>query len=178
MKRADAERNRNAIVRTARKLFLSEGPQVNLSDIIKRSGLSRITFYRHFSSKSELIHAIFERNLMILRWYAQKLQCDEKGFEKLLSITASMHLYFHELSLYVDDPERKLLNQLISIFRPLADCAKKQNKIRKDFDPENDLVLLIMMISGAIVFSESNEKKRDLKRAYQMLLEGIKNRDQ
>lgn len=174
MKRADAEHSRYTIIRTARKLFLTRGMDVTLSEIIKHTGLSRITFYRHFSSKSELIQAIFGRNLEILQWYARKLECDERGFEKLLLVTAYMHMYFHELSLYLNDPEKTFLHRLLAIFKPLAECAIKRNKIRSDFNVDKDLTLLIMMISGAIVFSSDNEKEKDVKRAYQILLEGIR----
>ncbi|MCX8149634.1 TetR/AcrR family transcriptional regulator [Thermaurantimonas aggregans] len=174
MKRSDAEHSRHTIIRIARKLFMKEGPQVTLSDIIKHSGLSRITFYRHFSSKTDLIHGIFERNLDMLTWYAKRLECDERGFEKLLLVTANMHMYFHELSLYLHDPGKTFLLRLLAIFKPLAECALKSKKIRSDFNVDKDLTLLIMMISGAIVFSSDNEKEKDLQRAYQILLEGIR----
>lgn len=58
-KRADAERNRAAILAAGLQL-LGEDPAASMSDIAKAAGVSRVTMYGHFSSRAELVHALME----------------------------------------------------------------------------------------------------------------------
>ena len=53
---------RERILRTASKLFYSEGTRaVGVDLIVARSGVAKTTLYRHFPSKDDLIHAFLER---------------------------------------------------------------------------------------------------------------------
>jgi AcrR family transcriptional regulator len=56
--RKDAQRNREAILAAARKLFRANGPGVPVDDIAKEAGVGMGTLYRHFPTKDELIDAI------------------------------------------------------------------------------------------------------------------------
>src|SRR6476469_2271878 len=61
--RADAERNRRLLLDAAKELFAERGLQVSLDDIAKRAGVGVGTAYRRFSSRSELIEALFDEKL-------------------------------------------------------------------------------------------------------------------
>ncbi|WP_158674708.1 TetR/AcrR family transcriptional regulator [Streptomyces hoynatensis] len=56
--RADAARNREKILRTARTLFAARGGSVGMDEIAKEAGLAVGTLYRHFPTKADLIGAI------------------------------------------------------------------------------------------------------------------------
>ena len=58
--RADAERNRQLIVETARRAFAQRGLGVRLDEIAQEAGLGTGTVYRRFASKDALIQAVFE----------------------------------------------------------------------------------------------------------------------
>ena len=62
--RADARRNRAAILKAARELFASENPDVQIDDVARRAGVGVGTVYRHFPDKEalmgELVRARFE----------------------------------------------------------------------------------------------------------------------
>jgi len=63
--RADARRNREAIIAAARRLFADQGLDAQMPDVAKAAEVGVGTVYRHFLTKDELIAALvadrFER---------------------------------------------------------------------------------------------------------------------
>src|SRR5436190_16004651 len=63
--RADARRNREAVIAAARELFAEQGLDAQMPDIAKAAHVGVGTVYRHFRTKDELIAALaddrFER---------------------------------------------------------------------------------------------------------------------
>src|SRR5690348_6691762 len=63
--RADARRNREAVVAAAKKLFADQGLDAQMPDIAKEANVGVGTVYRHFPTKGDLIGALvaerFER---------------------------------------------------------------------------------------------------------------------
>jgi AcrR family transcriptional regulator len=56
--RADARRNREQVLRTARQLFATEGLGVSLDEIARRAGVGPGTVHRHFPAKEALYLAV------------------------------------------------------------------------------------------------------------------------
>ncbi len=56
--RADARRNRERVLRTAQRLFATEGLGVSLDEIARRAGVGPGTVHRHFPTKEELYLAV------------------------------------------------------------------------------------------------------------------------
>ncbi|HWI73114.1 MAG TPA: helix-turn-helix domain-containing protein, partial [Baekduia sp.] len=61
--RADARRNRDAIVAAARHAFAERGLQTSLDDIAKRAGVGSGTLYRHFPTRDDLVSAVFTERM-------------------------------------------------------------------------------------------------------------------
>ena len=62
--RADAARNRDLLLTTARTLFSQQGvAQVTMSAIASSAGVGKGTLYRHFSDKAELCHALLDHEM-------------------------------------------------------------------------------------------------------------------
>jgi AcrR family transcriptional regulator len=63
--RADARRNRDAVIAAAKKLFADEGLDAQMPDVAKAAKVGVGTVYRHFPTKADLIAALaaerFER---------------------------------------------------------------------------------------------------------------------
>jgi AcrR family transcriptional regulator len=57
--RADAARNRQAIVEAARSVFAERGLDVPLDEIAKIAGTGNATLYRRFPSRGDLVEAVF-----------------------------------------------------------------------------------------------------------------------
>lgn len=55
--RADAAGNHEHIVATARAAFAAEGVDLPLREVARRAGLGIATLYRHFPTRTDLLHA-------------------------------------------------------------------------------------------------------------------------
>ena len=64
--RADALRNYEHIVETAREAFAERGPEVSLNAIAHRAGIGAGTLYRHFPSREALIEAVYRDDIAAL----------------------------------------------------------------------------------------------------------------
>lgn len=62
-RRADAERNRAAIIEAAGGVFAECGGGVDVREIARRSGVGMGTLYRHFPTKDELLATVVEQQL-------------------------------------------------------------------------------------------------------------------
>jgi AcrR family transcriptional regulator len=58
--RADARRNREAVVAAAKELFADQGVDAQMPDIAKAAKVGVGTVYRHFPTKDDLIEALVE----------------------------------------------------------------------------------------------------------------------
>jgi AcrR family transcriptional regulator len=61
--RADARRNRERILQTAREAFAAEGVGVPLDEIARRAGVGAGTVHRHFPTKEALFEAVVVEHL-------------------------------------------------------------------------------------------------------------------
>jgi AcrR family transcriptional regulator len=59
-RRADAERNRAAVVEAALALF-GERPEATMADVAAAAGVGRVTLYAHFPSRQALLEAVIDR---------------------------------------------------------------------------------------------------------------------
>lgn len=57
--RADARRNRNALVEAAREVFARRGVMVALEEVAAAAGVGRGTLYRHFADRAALVTAVY-----------------------------------------------------------------------------------------------------------------------
>ena len=58
--RADARRNRDAILRAAREAFEDEGVFTSLDGVAARAGVGNATLYRNFPTRDDLLSAVIE----------------------------------------------------------------------------------------------------------------------
>ncbi len=63
MPRADAQRNIEALLAAAKQEFAAHGVDVNVRAIAARAGVGTATLYRHFPLRSDLIAAVFRREV-------------------------------------------------------------------------------------------------------------------
>jgi AcrR family transcriptional regulator len=70
--RADARRNRAAVIAAAKKLFAERGLEAQMPDVAKRAKVGVGTVYRHFPTKEDLIAAIADEHFARLAEAAQQ----------------------------------------------------------------------------------------------------------
>lgn len=61
--RADGQRNLDALLQAARDLFVADGVDTPIRTIAAKAGLGVGTVYRHFPQRSDLIAAVFRREI-------------------------------------------------------------------------------------------------------------------
>jgi AcrR family transcriptional regulator len=155
--RADAQRNRDKIVSSARAAFAERGLNASLDDIARCAGVGSGTLYRHFPTRDDLISAVFaERMAENVEavdhaltdpdpWngfceYVRRTcraQSEDRGFADLVAIG-------HRGS---ELGERRDL--VYNKFVELVGRAQASGKLRSDFTPE-DIVLLLMANAGIV----------------------------
>lgn len=71
--RADARKNRDAILRAAREVFELEGVLTPLDGIALRAGVGNATLYRNFPNREDLLAAVMDQDLDEARTKAKTL---------------------------------------------------------------------------------------------------------
>ncbi|MEU8340294.1 transcriptional regulator, TetR family [Actinomadura meyerae] len=74
--RADARRNYERLITTARTAFMEHGTGASLDDIAKRAGVGSGTLYRHFPTRDALLHAVLRERIDGLLAHAAGLLAD------------------------------------------------------------------------------------------------------
>jgi len=81
--RADAQRNRERLLETARDAFARDGAEASLDDIAKKSGVGSGTLYRHYPTRNALIGAVCQREVEKLGALAGELLTLDPPIEAL-----------------------------------------------------------------------------------------------
>ena len=140
--RADARRNREAVIAAAKKLFADEGLDAQMPDVAKAARVGVGTVYRHFPTKEDLIAALaaerFERLAEKARdaiaaedpWeglcdfirFSAQIQADDRGLCEVMGSRPEVM----EASAYVVG-----LDELAA---EMVKRAKGSGKLRKDLE--------------------------------------------
>lgn len=174
--RSDASTNRKALIISARKLFASNGPEVSLTQIAQKAGISRATLYRNFPDKASIIIEIINYNIDLLEAYAKRLNGSDNRFFKLLEAIIRQQVKYQTMAMMIPTNQHAIAKRLLAVFKLPLEEAKKSGNIRSDFILEKDLLLLIMMMGGALLHIDDTDKTTRIKRALTFALEGIKKR--
>ncbi len=133
-----------------RELFWKHGfRRVTIAEICQKAGVSKMTFYKYFSSKTELAKAVFaaeaDKGLQDFRTLMQSdIPVKEKvsamllyKLERTRNISREFLQDFYlglepELKQFVDETTQRAWLELLSEYR----CAQKNGIFRDDFKPE------------------------------------------
>jgi AcrR family transcriptional regulator len=83
--RADARRNRDAILCAARELFASDGRDAQMEDIASRAGVGVGTVYRHFPTKAALLTDMVKQRFAEMTRIALEVEADDATGTALLT---------------------------------------------------------------------------------------------
>jgi len=148
--RADARRNREAVIEAARHLMATEGLDTQMSDIAEAAGVGVGTVYRHFPTKVELVVALAEHRFRLLAEFANEaLAEDDAGpaFERFLYRAAELQatdLVLSEVMRDQPDAMREGAAQsgLLELVRELMTKAQAAGAIRSDAVAEDVPMLM------------------------------------
>lgn len=156
--RSDAERNRDRILTAARTVFAEQGLEAPMSEVARCAGVGAATLQRRFPTREELIAATFSSKMTDYAnaieqaledpdpWHAFctyieqvcEMQAADRGFTKVLTLSFPLDKQFEGARV-----------RAYNGFLELIKRAKEAGKLRKDFSPE-DLVLVMMANAGVV----------------------------
>jgi AcrR family transcriptional regulator len=87
--RADAARNRQALLVAARARFARTGDATGMDDVASAAGVGVGTLYRHFPTKTDLVHALYAERLAEFAEQAERCTTDPP-WDRLASLVTAM----------------------------------------------------------------------------------------
>lgn len=96
--RADARRNRDALLAKARELFAGGCFDIRFDDFAKLAGVGTGTLYRHFPTRAALAEAVYREELTALCERARELRAALPAMEALAAFLRGFvsHLHSHQ----------------------------------------------------------------------------------
>jgi AcrR family transcriptional regulator len=181
--RADARRNRDALIRAAAEVFRTRGSDASLQEIAEEADLGIGTLYRHFPQREWLIAAVYEQTVERLCAEAGELLADNAADEAIgLWLNHFVeHVRTHRPMTIVlkqassGDPGKPaplLANThalLESTIAGLLDSAAEQGLIRSDVEPMD----LLRALGG---LCQVNATQEQASRLIGLIVDGLRYR--
>ena len=82
-RRADAQRNIDAILNATKEVFRTVGVDATVRDVAARAGIGVATLYRHFPQRSDLVAAVYRREVDLCAAAASTLARERQPFAAL-----------------------------------------------------------------------------------------------
>jgi AcrR family transcriptional regulator len=177
--RADARRNYERIVATAREVFFADGVEAPLDDIVKRAGVGAGTLYRHFPTREVLIEAVYRQEIEELASLAYEIikvvspeDAIREWFRELIrfhiersGLTAALKAAIDEESETFGYCKGKLRDAAWALLEP----AQAVGAVRADLEAV-DLMRLSHGIGASAKFADEAGRERMLS----VVLDGLK----
>src|SRR5215218_9316783 len=178
--RADARRNREAVIAAAKKLFADAGLDAQMPDVAKAAKVGVGTVYRHFPTKEDLIAALaaerFERLAEKARegveaedpWeglcdfihFAAQIQADDRGLCEVMGSRPDV-MNASALAVGLDELCEKLVKR-----------AQRSGELRKDLEWED--IPMIACGLGRITPAEMGPSTGRWPRLVEIIIDGLR----
>jgi AcrR family transcriptional regulator len=178
--RADARRNRAAVLAAAKKLFADQGLDAQMPDVAKAAKVGVGTVYRHFPTKADLIAALagerFERlaekaiegieaedpweGLCEFIRFSAQIQADDRGLCEVMGSRPEV-MGASAMAVGLD----QLLDELVK-------RAKRSGDLRKDVEWED--IPMIACGLGRITPSETGPAAGRWPRLVEIIIDGLR----
>jgi AcrR family transcriptional regulator len=179
--RADARRNRQAVLAAARERLAEDGLDGPIEDIARAAGVGVGTVYRHFPSKRELIVALvrdrFER---MAERTEEALGADDpwQAFCDLMRYSAELQMRDRALSQFLaEQPElgycQAVDTGLTELTAQLIAKAQRSGGMRKDAVVE-DVPTLLCALGAVTANAAGTMPELNWERYVQIMLDGLR----
>jgi AcrR family transcriptional regulator len=176
--RADAQRNRERILKVAKEAFARSGASTSLDDVAKQAGFGAGTLYRHFPSRDALLEAVY-------RTEVEQLAAAQRKFAATMPPREALRAW---MLLFVDYIDAKkiiapALNTMLGdhakvveasfgeihgAIRALVKRGVESGEIRGDLDP----IDLLRAIVGVSTVGSGPDWRQGAKRLVDILIAG------
>jgi AcrR family transcriptional regulator len=181
-RRADAQRNRDALLESATAAFTERGVDTSLEDVARRAGVGIGTLYRHFPTREALVEAAYRRGVEQMCDIADTLLAEhehepdvalemwmrefvgyvatKRGLAATLRLAADNYA---DLFAYVHERIRNAVGSLI-------DAAAATGRIRSDVEGAD----LIRALGGICMVSDQAGWQEQARRLVALLMDGLR----
>ncbi len=177
--RADAQRNRDALLEAASAAFAENGVDTSLEDVAKRAGVGIGTLYRHFPTRDALIEAAYRRGVEQLCDAADELRATHPGDEALelwmqrfVGYVATKRGLAGALKLSGEGDHAELFayvhDRVKAALAALLEDAAATKRVRADVDGMD----LIRALSGICMVSD--QAQQQALRLINLLMDGLR----
>lgn len=155
-KRADARRNYDKLVTTAREVFGEQGSDATLEEISRRAGVGIGTLYRHFPTREDLVEAAYldgveEICAAVARHDGEDPWEALKGWLlELVGFAATKRVLADEMFAYLDRGApvfKSCSGAIYDAAEPLLKRAQEAGEVRDDVDI-SDVTKMVSGIAG------------------------------
>lgn len=162
--RADAKRNRDAILRAAREAFDNEGVLASLDGIAVLAGVGNATLYRNFPTRDDLLSAVIETNIDAAVLEAKELSRNMAPrralVEWLIYLTWQLRIW-HDLPYCIaiahsdpSSPVTDACNPLAVATADLLDAAKSSGDVTESITADEVFELVTTLSWGVDRFQD------------------------
>ncbi|UYM04646.1 TetR/AcrR family transcriptional regulator [Solicola gregarius] len=181
--RADARRNRDAILVAARDLVVERGSGVPLDEVARAAGVGIGTLYRHFPERTSMLHEVAVDALTKTRDAANRAMEDEDdAFDALarylrealeLRVSAVMPALLESLD--PDDAALKdVRDESAQLVESLIDAAKKEGGLAPDLSFA-DVATMLVRIARPLPGPLGSEVNDELSRRHlELFIRGLR----
>jgi len=177
--RADAQRNLDALLQAAKAVFATSGVDAPVREIAEQAGLGVGTVYRHFPQRSDLIAAVFRREIDACAAEAPILAAEYPPFEALarwmqryaafIATKRGLATALHSGNPAFDPLPAYFQQRLQPAFRALLDSAAAAGEVRADVDPED-----LLGAVASLCMSAHNDGPGRAERMVALLVDGLR----
>ena len=171
--RADAQRNFDALLVSARETFTELGTDASLEEIARRAGVGIATLYRNFPTREDLIELVYVAEVAALCTYGERLT-NLEPWDALVTWLRRFVSYIGTKQALIDGLNRK--SDAFGICRdaiyasggPLLQWAQASGCARTDVDIDD----VMRFVIGITLVNLKDDAQRE--RVFAMAMDGIR----
>jgi AcrR family transcriptional regulator len=178
--RADARRNREALIAAAREIFAAEGTDVPFEDFARRAGVGAGTLYRHFPTREALAAAVFQAEVSALVDRGRRMSHTHPPEDALAMFLRDLvdHMYaqrglgrtFAAINEGTDDTITDESKRLEEAVTALLARGIETGALRDDISPG----ALMLALHGIAIASTRSEGRAESDGVIQLLVDGLR----
>jgi AcrR family transcriptional regulator len=180
--RADAQRNRDQLLKVAVRAFSQKGPDVTLESIASDAGVGIGTLYRHFPTREALIEAAYRNELArlcagvpeLLRTMPADVAL-RTWMDRFIDYLATKRGMAEALRMVIasgGNPHAQTRESLLEAIRSLLKAGADQRALRRDIDPAD----VMIGISGVSLVAGAPEQREQAGRLLDLFVDGLRYR--
>lgn len=180
VRRADAQRNYDAIVAAARDAVTAKGQHIVLEEIARDAGVGIGTLYRHFPTRQDLLEHVFLEETLELGSRAQLLVTAPSATEALISwLRIQMEFASHGRSMGASvmaakHVEGSPLQIAYLAMRNAGDVLLHRAQHAGDVDPAVEMIDVLRLVYGIVMACEAVTDPVRSERMFNVVIAGIR----